>query len=110
MNVICDAGPGSATKIHSQIESLRPVDIAQSCLTALRQIHQLVSNFLGRGIKLSDVIVRNDQQMSANVRIEIENYKVVSRAVENKLAFVVTVISMKLAKNTRRIVGLFTST
>jgi len=54
--------------------------------------------------------VRNNQEMAADVRIKIQDHKIVSAPAQYESAFVFAFILMQVAKNTGRRIRLFTST
>lgn len=108
VNMVCDSRSRRPAEIHTQVEALRTIDLAQRGLTKFRQIHQFVSCFLGRRIELAKVRVWNYQQMTAYVRIEIQDDIVVSGPAEDELFRVVVGILVQLAKDAAGCCGLFT--
>jgi hypothetical protein len=66
-----DTCSSSATKVDSNVKSVRIVGVTQDCLTSLGEIHKLVRCFLWQLVKLARMKVWNDQQMTADVGIDI---------------------------------------
>src|SRR5260370_14620042 len=85
VNVLSNACPCSAAQVHSDVESLWPIYLSQRRLTTLGEIEHLVGGFFGRGIKLAQMIVGHDHQVAADVGIQIENYEVVSGAMQDEV-------------------------
>ena len=88
VDVVRNAGARSVTEIHANIEPCGFIGFAEGGLTALRQIHHLVGSFLGGSVQFTEMFVRNNQQMTADVGIKIENDEIVLGPVENEISFV----------------------
>src|SRR5258708_22791496 len=99
VNVIDNSGTRRPAEIHSHIETCRLINFAQSSLTALGQVHEFVGRLLRGGVKFPDMIVGNDQQMSANVGIDIEDDVAVSGSFNYKVFCVSLRIFFYLAKD-----------
>jgi len=83
MKVVRNAGAGRLTKIHPEIEPVRPVFSRNRELSLLGEIHEFIRDGL---LCISDqrqMSVRRDQQMSARIWIEVENDETCSSTVEH---------------------------
>lgn len=85
MNVSGDARARAVSYVHAGIEPRRAVDKSKILLGDPRQQHHLGGD-IGLGfLKGRDVGVRSDHQVSARIREEIQQDKVVPRAMQNKI-------------------------
>lgn len=75
MNVVDDSGARGLAQIHAEIETLRSIDSAKRGLATLRQVHQLICSFFSGFVEFTNMLVGNDEQVTANVRVDIENDK-----------------------------------
>ena len=100
MHVVDDTRTGCCAEIHSQIKTRGLINLAQRTLTALGQIHQLISDLLRHRIKLARVQVRNDHHMTADVRIKIQHHEPVLTAMQDEIGFVVVRVLRDQAKHT----------
>src|SRR5438552_19159557 len=57
MYMIGDAGSSGTTQIHSQIETVRVVSLAERTLATLGQVHHFIGRLLRPGVKLAQMIV-----------------------------------------------------
>ena len=89
VKVVSHARSGHATQIHSHVESLGVVRLSQSRLATFRQIHQLICGFLWRRIQLSEMVVRSDHQVTTDVRVAVEDYKIECAAMNDETLFVI---------------------
>ena len=103
--MIGDAGAGSTSQIHSQIETVRVVNFAESCLTALGEVHHFIRCLFRRGVKLLQMIVGSDHQMTADVRIQVENYEVMAGPVHEEVLFVIGGVLLDFAEDTAGALG-----
>src|ERR1700730_19094695 len=100
MNVVYDAGARRSAKVHAHVETRGFVNVTKHGLGTLGEVHQLVCDLLWRRVKLSDVIVWNNQQMAADVRIEIQYHKVMRPPVHNEVLLVTRQISGNFTEDT----------
>jgi hypothetical protein len=99
MHVIGNTGPGSGSEVHAQIETCRRVNFPQRLLPALGKIHELVRYFLWNRVKFAGVQIRNNEQMSGDVRIEIQyNIRMLS-AMKDEISLVIFRIVCDEAKD-----------
>lgn len=89
MNVIGDAGAGDASQVHAQIEALRLVNQTQRRLAPLSQIHHFISDIFGGLGQLTNMVIRSDHQMAADVWIPIKDYEIEVAAKKDGVLFVV---------------------
>lgn len=89
MDMVSDAGSGGLTEIHAEVEAVGLINFTQGGLTAPREFHQLACGFLRSGVKFRGMFVRNDQQMTADVRVDIENDIIVTGPMKDEGALVI---------------------
>jgi len=106
VDVICEPGPCRTSDIHTDIEAFGLVRFAQGLLASLDQIHHLVGCLFWRGTQLGDMLVRGYHQVSADIRITIENNEIVLAAMNDKIASIVGWILLGNAEDAGRC-GLF---
>ena len=85
MDVIGDAGSGDSSEIHTHIEPLRLINLIKRALTSLHQVHHLVGGLFFSGRQITNMGIRSNHQMPANVRIAIEDDEVLSAAIKNSV-------------------------
>ena len=100
MDMVYDTRPRRNAKVHAQVETCRFVYVTEHALRTLCEIHQFVCDLLCRRVKLSDVIIWDNQQMAADVRLEIQYHKVVSPAVQDAVLLVTRQIFGNLTEDT----------
>lgn len=99
MNVIGHAGTRHLPEIHSNVEPFGMVDSAQGDLRSLKQIHHLIGDFFsGRG-QIANMIVGSDHQVTADVRVFIEDYEVVGPTLDDEIFAVRSRILLRLAED-----------
>jgi hypothetical protein len=105
VDVIGDAGSPGTSQIHSQVETVRVVNFAESRLATLGQLHHFSGRLVWRGVKLAEVGVRRDHQVTADVRIQIENYKVMAGPMHEEVLFVIGGVLLDFAEDTAGALG-----
>ena len=106
VDVICDPGTRRTSDIHTDIEAFGLVRFAQGLLASLHQIHHLVGCLFWRRTQPGDMLVRRYHQVSADIRIAIENNEIVLAAMNDKIAGIVGWILLANAEDAGRC-GLF---
>lgn len=91
VDVIGDACSGGVAEVHAEVEAVGAIGFPQGRLGAFGQIHQFVGCLFGRGVEFAYVRVGDDEEMAADVGIDVEDYVVVRGAMEDEFAFVVAV-------------------
>jgi hypothetical protein len=99
--MVGNAGAGGTAQIHSEIETLRRINFSQRRLRTLGELHYLVGSFFGRSIKLAQMRVGRNHQVTTDVRIEVKNYKGGGTAMQDEILFIVGWVSDGVAKDTR---------
>lgn len=100
VKMVCDSGSGGASQVHADVESVGAVDFTHRRLAALRQIHHLVRGFFRCGCEFSDVRVRHDHRVAADVGVDVEDKKIVCGAMDDELALVVCIALQHRAEDT----------
>ena len=65
----------------------------------LGQVHQFVRRRFRRSIEFRQMRVWNDEQMTTDVRVNVENDEIVRGAMKDELALVVNCVLLKLAED-----------
>jgi len=99
VNVICYAGAGDATEVHTHVEALGIIRFAECLLASLDQIHHLISCFFWRRTQLPYMGIGRNHQVTTDVWISIEDDEVVSGAVNYQIPFVVRWILLRGAED-----------
>ena len=103
MNMIGDAGAGDSAKVHAHIKSLRLIDFSQRSLAPLHEIHHLIGDFLVCYRQIADVRVRRNHQMTADVRVPVEDYEVMIAAENYQVFQIKGGILLRFAKDAGRV-------
>ena len=83
MNVPRDPRPSSLPNIHSQIDSIRMVELAQHRLHPLRKADHLVRGFGRQFLQFVQMRVRHDHHVPGRIRIRIQNDEAMLAAMNN---------------------------
>ena len=89
VKVVGDSGACRPTKIHPDVESIRFVDLAQRCLAMLRKVRHLVRGRFGGCVEFTQVSIRRNHQVSADVRIAIKNDEIMLAAMQDEILRIV---------------------
>jgi hypothetical protein len=99
VNVFDNSGASGVAQVHAHIKTIRLVSFSKRRLSPLGQIHQLVGSRLRRYVQFAGMLIRNYQQMAADVRIEVEDYETARGAVYNKVGFIIFGMIFETTKN-----------
>src|ERR1700704_2585930 len=88
MNMAGHSGAGRFAQVHSQIEALRPVHLAQMYFRQPGHPHHLVENGFGSGFQAGNVLVGGNHQMPRRVRINIQDDKGPGTAMDYVILFI----------------------
>src|SRR5438445_2041081 len=91
-----------ASKIHSIVHAIWPVQLMQDPFDSLRELHELTERRSVTEGKLCHVCVRHDHHMTGRVRIKIQNYKAGNTTMNNQ-SDIIVVPRDSIAKNTFRL-------
>ena len=83
---------------------MRVVGRAQHSLALLCQLHQFVRRLARGRVEVGGVLVGNDQEMPANVRIKIKEDEVEAGAVDNEILFILRFVLRQRAEDTAGII------
>ncbi len=89
VKVVGDSGARRPTEIHPDVKSVRFVDLAQRCLAILRKVRHFVRGRFGGRVEFTHVSIRRNHQMSADVRVAIENDEIALAAMQDEILHVV---------------------
>ena len=104
MKVISDPGAGRLTKVHPEIEPVRPILRLNRALSSLGEIHEFIGDGLLRLGNQRQMSIRSNQQMPARIRVKVQDDKTPFSAVEHvtRLVGLSSQISGKTTKDTAR--------
>jgi hypothetical protein len=100
VDVIHNAGSCRVTQVHTDIESRGRISFAKCSLGTFSEIHQLIAGLFRDGIKITNMIVGNDEQVTASVGINIEDNEIVRGPMQNEILFVALSLGLKDTKDT----------
>lgn len=75
VEMIDDAGAGRSTEVHPDIHSLRPVRLVQRALGLRDYLYQLGPLLAVEVPKAGNVPVRDDHEVTAVVRVEVQDHE-----------------------------------
>jgi hypothetical protein len=100
VHVVRDAGARGGPEVHAHVEACRRISLTQSGLRSFRKVHQFIRDLFRHRIELTRVQVRNDHQMSSDVRVKIQENEPVLGAVKYEVSLVVLGVVRNGAQNT----------
>jgi hypothetical protein len=100
VHVVRDAGARGDPEVHAHVEACRRISLTQSGLRPFRKVHQFIRDLFRHRIELTRVQVRNDHQMSSDVRVKIQENEPVLAAVKYEVSLVVLGVVRNAAQNT----------
>src|ERR1700692_582663 len=72
VNVSCNAGPGGFPNIHSKVDSIRPVELAEHALHALGEAHHLLGRLSREQVEPVEVPIGDDHRMSTGIGVAVK--------------------------------------
>src|SRR5215831_1936246 len=90
MNMPGDAGACSFAQVHSQVETLRMVEVAQNAFEPPRELHHFLGGFGREQLELVYMLIGNDHDMAGGVRVGVQNDEAVLVPMDNEGLFVVS--------------------
>jgi hypothetical protein len=87
-------------QIHPDIKTCWTINSPKGCLTALRQIHQLIRDLFYSRIEIWHMLVRHDKKVTADVWIKIQNNESLCPTVHDQIALIIRRVRFDIAKDT----------
>ena len=100
VQVVRDARARRSPKIHPHVEPRGFINLAQRRLRTFRLVHHLIRNLFRGGVKLTRMQVRDDHQMSTDVRVEIQDHKTMLPAMQDEVVLIVLRVIRNRAEHT----------
>ena len=94
VDVTGNAGAGRFAQVHAQIQAVGMVDIAQHSFQLLRECHHFLGGRSSQSLKLVNVLVRSNHDVTGGVGKGIEHHKTVLPAMDNQRFFVVIAVGL----------------
>jgi hypothetical protein len=89
VQVMFDSSPSTSPQIHADVKTVRLIDLLNGLFARLRQVHHFRANLGRTERKIGDMFIGSYQEMSARVRINIQNDKIEFSPMENEISFVI---------------------
>jgi hypothetical protein len=99
VEVSSDSGTGGFAKVHADVEAIGVIDLLESSLRSLGQVHHLVGDLFVGFVEIRNVLKRQDHQMACTVRINIEDDKIKLGASEDEFFLIACRVVQDIAEN-----------
>jgi len=99
VHVVRNACSACRSEVHAHVEACRRISLTQRSLRPFRKVHELIRNLFRHRIELTCVQVRNDHQMSGDVRVKIQENESMLGTVKDEVGLVVLGVARNAAKN-----------
>ncbi len=95
VDVSGDTGSGGLADVHSQIDAIRAIELAEHAFQALGQEDHLGRGLGGQQVQAVHVLVGDDHDVAGGVREGVDDDEAVRAAIEDEIALIVLQVGLR---------------